>query len=172
MSELTNIPEGFVCDTDAKAMWVCEKIKEKRNECEYMVNWYEQKIKQIKEQTEFDTLGLQIMLSEYFQTVPHKKTKTQESYTFPGGKLVLKKQDPEYKRDEKTAVDWLKKNGGAQFVKVKEELAWKELKEAANGVVNGQIVLREEITEDGEIIQITVPGIEVIERDPKFCVEV
>ena len=110
------------------------------------------------------------MLFEYFQTVPHRKTKTQESYSFPGGKLYLKKQNPEYRRDEKTVIAWLKENGGEQFVKVKEELDWSALKDAS-GVVDGKLIAGEKVNEDGEIIPIVVPGVEIIEREAKFVVE-
>lgn len=163
MSELLQIePEGFVIDTDAKAGWALQKIKEARADRDAWVKWYEDKIKEITEQTDFNTMNLERMLAEYFATVPHKKTKTQESYSLPGGKLVLKTQNPEYKRDDKTVIDWLKANKMTDYVKVKEELAWADLK-GATAAFEGHIV-----TEDGEI----VPGIEVIERDAKFVVEV
>lgn len=163
MSELLQIePEGFVIDTDAKAGWALQKIREARADRDAWVKWYEDKIKEITEQTDFNTMNLERMLAEYFATVPHKKTKTQESYSLPGGKLVLKTQNPEYKRDDKTVIEWLKANKMTDFVKVKEELAWSDLK-GATAAFEGHIV-----TEDGEI----VPGIEVIERDAKFVVEV
>jgi phage host-nuclease inhibitor protein Gam len=164
MSELLKAEaEGFVIDTDAKAEWALQKIREARADRDRWVAWYTDKIKEIKEQTDFDTMNLERMLAEYFATVPHKKTKTQESYKLPGGKLVLKTQNPEYKRDDKAVIEWAKATKGMeQFVKVKEELAWQELKDATE-VFEGHIV-----TEDGEI----VPGIEVVNRDAKFSVEV
>ena len=160
MSEM--MQEAFVIDSDAKAQWALKKIAEARADRDTWVEWYTEKIRQIKEQTDFDTANLEMMLADYFQTVPHKSTKTQESYTLPGGKLILKKQNPEYVRDDKTAIDWLKANGGDAYVKVEEKLDWATLK-ADTQVVNGQVV-----TMDGEI----VPGIEVIDREPKFTVEV
>lgn len=173
MSELYREDDGFVIDTDAKAEWALGKIREKRVERDKFVEWYNAKIKEITEQTDFETMNLERMLAEYFGKTEqyHKRTKTQESYSLPSGKLILKKQNPEYKRDEKAAVAWLEKNGYAQFVKVKKELAWSELKDAS-AVVNGKIVCGEQITEDGEIIQMVVDGIEVIERPEKFVVEV
>ena len=163
MSELVNFePEGFVIDSDAKAGWALDKIREARADRDRWVKWYQDKIAEITAQTDFDTMNLERMLAEYFASVPHKKTKTQESYSLPGGKLVMKTQNPEYKRDDKTVIDWLKKNNGGEFIKVKEELAWSDLK-AATAAFEGHIV-----TEDGEII----PGIEVIERPEKFIVEV
>ena len=163
MSEFMNLePEGFVIDTDAKAGWALQKIKEARADRDAWVAWYQQKIREITEQTDFNTMNLERMLAEYFQTVPHKKTKTQETYSLPGGKLILKVQNPEYKRDDKAVIDWLKENNLSDFVKVKEELNWADLK-AKTAVFEGHIV-----TEDGEI----VPGVEVVEREAKFVVEV
>lgn len=163
MSELLKIePDGFVIDTDAKAEWAMTKIKEARADRDRWVKWYEDKIKEITEQTDFNAMNLERMLAEYFATVPHKKTKTQESYSLPGGKLVLKTQNPEFKRDDKAVIEWAKANNLPQYVKIKEELAWSDLK-GATDVFEGHIV-----TEDGEI----VPGVEVIERDAKFIVEV
>ena len=163
MSELLKAEaEGFVIDTDAKAEWALQKIREARADRDNWVAWYKAKIDEITEQTDFDTMNLERMLAEYFATVPHKKTKTQESYKLPGGKLVLKVQNPEYKRDDKAVIDWAKANGFGQDVKGEEKLAWAELKDAT-AVFEGHIV-----TEDGEII----PGVEVINREAKFVVEV
>lgn len=163
MSELINIEaDSFVIDTDAKAEWALDKIREARADRDRWVKWYTDKIQEITEQTDFDTMNLERMLAEYFASVPHKKTKTQESYKLPGGKLVLKTQNPEYKRDDKAVIEWAKANNLGQFVKVEEKLAWAELKDAT-AVFEGHIV-----TEDGEI----VPGVEVVNREAKFIVEV
>lgn len=162
MSELIERNEEFVIDTDAKAEWALKKIAEARADRDAWVAWYEAKINEIKEQTDFNTMNLERMLADYFSTVPHKKTKTTESYVLPGGKLILKTQNPEFKRDDKTVIEWLKANQYNNFVKVKEELDWAGLK-GATAVIGGKIA-----TEDGEF----VPGIEVIEREPKFVVEV
>lgn len=163
MSELVNIEaEGFVIDTDAKAEWALQKIREARADRDRWVEWYKAKIEEITAQADFDTMNLERLLADYFATVPHKKTKTQEAYKLPGGKLVLKTQNPEYKRDDKAVIAWAKENGFGKFVRVKEELAWQELKDAT-AVFEGHIV-----TEDGEV----VPGVEVTNREAKFVVEV
>ena len=162
MSEIINESEGFVIDSDAKALWALKKIKEAREDRDFWLSWYKQKEKEITEQTDFDTMNLERMLADYFATVPHKSTKTQESYTLPGGKLILKKQNPEYTRDDSTVIEWLKANKMPQFVKIEEKLDWAGLK-AATAVFEGNVV-----TEDGEII----PGITVTDREAKFVVEV
>ena len=164
------VPTGWVCDSDAKAGWAMEKIRQARKDRDMWVSWYKEKIAEIEAQTDANTANLEHMLFEYFSTVPHKKTKTQESYSFPGGKLVLKLQQPEFKRDEKAVIDWLKETKNEQFIKVKEELDWAALK-AACGVVDGKLIAGETVNEDGEIIQIVVPGVDVVEREPKFVVD-
>lgn len=156
------INEGFVIDNDVKADWAVRKIAEIRDDCDRMTEWYRQQTGKIKEAADADISRLEHMLSEYFVIVPHKVTKTQESYTLPTGKLVVKKQNPEYKRDDKKVIAWLKDNGGGEYVKVSESLDWASLK-SKSGIVGNSLV-----NEDGEII----PGIEVVEREPKFSVEI
>ena len=151
----------FIIDTDEKAAWAVSRIAEKRAKCDEFVKWYKDKIKEIEEATEADCAFLSGSLERYFDSVPHKTTKTTESYSFPGGKLTRKKQQTEFKRDDAAVIEWLKKNAGGQFVKVEEKLDWAGFKDAT-GVFEGTVV-----TADGEI----VPGIEVIERPDKFVVE-
>ena len=156
-----NINDYSVIDTDEKANWAARKIKEARDRRDEFVAWYEQKIKEINEQTDAETATLEARLADYFANVPHKVTKTQESYSFPGGKLVLKRQNPEFKRDDKTIIEWARTNA-PQYIKTEERLDWASLKDAT-GTFEGTVV-----TEDGEII----PGIEVVERPAKFVVDV
>lgn len=154
--------DSFVIDTDAKAEWALQKIREARADRDRFVKWYTDKIKEIKEQCDFNTMNLERMLKEYFDSVPHRETKTQSVYDLPTGKLFVKKQNPEYKHDDKTVIDWLKKNGGNQFIEVEESLKWGDLKKAG-AVVGGKM-----FDENGE----EIPGIEVVNKDPVFCVEV
>lgn len=161
MSEVQREP-SFEIDTDAKAEWALQKIREARADRDRWVEWYNHKIAEVKEATDINTANLEFMLERYFNTVPHKKTKTQESYSLPGGKMVLKRQNPEYKRDEKVAIAWLKENGCDQYIKVSESLDWATLK--GDTIVSGGKIF----TTDGE----EIPGIEVIDRPEKFTVEV
>lgn len=161
MSELIK-EESFVIDTDAKAEWALQKIREHKADRDRFVKWYKDKIKEITEQCDFDTMNLERMLKEYFDTVPHRETKTQSVYDLPTGKIYIKKQNPDFKHDDKTVIEWLKNNGGGRFIEVEETLKWGDLKKAG-AVVGGKM-----FTEDGE----EIPGIEVIDREPLFCVDV
>lgn len=154
--------DGFVIDSDAKAGWAVRKIAAKRAERDEMVSWYKAQIKKAEEDTDKSTSYLEKLLADYFRTVPHKSTKTQDSYTFPGGKLILKTQNPQFNRDEKTVIEWLEKNKMTNYVKTEKKLDWDGLKKVTD-VFEGTVV-----TEDGEI----VPGITVEYLEPKFVVEV
>lgn len=164
MSEYVNEFEGFLIDTDTKAEWAMGKIREIRQNRDRMIDWYKAQIDAVTKETDFQTMNLERMLNDYFlmTEAAHKRTKTTESYSLPSGKLILRKQNPEYKRDDARVLEWMKANDYPQYIKVKEELDWAGLK--ANGaVLNGKLY-----TEEGE----EVPGVEVVERDPKFVVEV
>lgn len=162
MSEF--ISDEFVIDTDSKAEWALNKIREARANRDKMIDWYNAKIKEISEQTDFDTFNLERLLSEYFRMTAdvHKKTKTTESYSLPSGKLVMKAQQPEFKRDDSKVIEWLKGHDGADYVRIEEKLDWAGLK-ARSAVIGGKL-----FDENGE----EIAGIEVIEREPKFVVEV
>ena len=170
--EPASVPEHWVCDSDGKAKWICEQIKQIEDNRDYMIAWYKEQIEKAKKTAEFDRMKWESYLAAYFDTVPHKKANKSESYSFPGGKLVLKRQDPEYKKDENTVIAWLKEHNAPQFVKVKETLDWDSLKKSCSGDADGKMIFGEEITEDGEIVQVTIPGIDVVYREDKFCVEV
>lgn len=147
--------------TDIEAGWQLKRRKEIIADRDELIMFYKERIKAVEQDAEFKLAGIDRALEAFFNTVPHKKTKTQEYYQHPFGKLMLKKQAPEFKRDDKAVIDWLKTNKKDQFVKVTESLDWAGLK--GEVVVCGNAV----VTEDGE----PVPGIVVVEREDKFCVE-
>ena len=98
-----------------------------------------------------------LILYQWCKTI---EAKTQISYKLQGGSLVLKEQQPKYDTDDAELVPWLKQNGLAEFVKVKEEANWAELKKTLTIGPD----MKTMITGDGEI----VPGIKVETRLPKF----
>lgn len=172
IEEPATVSEYWVCDSDGKAKWVCEQIKKVKDNLDYMLAWYAEQVKKAKETAEFECAKWESYLAAYFDTVPHKKAGKSESYSFPGGKLIRKRQDPEFKKDEAVAIAWLKEQNAPQFVKVKETLDWDNLKKSCAGFAEGKVVFGEQVTEDGEIVPVFVPGIEVVERADKFVVEV
>ena len=147
--------------TDIEAGWQLKRRKEIIDDRDELIAFYEAQIKAVKEDADFKLGFIERALYAFFMTKEHKKTKTEESVTLPLGKLMLKAQDPEYKRDDKTVIEFLKKNPETmKYVKVKEELDWSSLKADTTVVGNGIS------NSDGEII----PGIEVVPREPKFTI--
>lgn len=175
MSELikgTEISGRFTVDNDMKAEWCLNKIRKAREqqsrekaELQRQMQFYQDQMEIIDRKTEEEVGFFESMLRDYFSSRVDegftKSTKTQTAYKLPTGKLVLKKQNPDFVRDDATVIAWLKENGG-QFIKTKESLDWAELKKTVT--VNGGSI----VTADGEI----VPGVKVVSNEDTFIVEV
>ena len=176
MSELLKeeapVRERFEVDNDMKAEWVLSKIrsirKEQKKETDELLrqmHFYEDHLDMICKQADEEVAFFESMLTGYFASRMEdgftKSTKTQISYKLPTGKLVLKKQAPEYERKDDELLPWLKQNR-PDLVKVTESANWAELKKSVK--INGENV----VTADGEV----VPGVKVTVREDKFEVEV
>lgn len=161
-------PERFIIDGDKKADWAIGKIKEEQENTNRLrliamskIAELQCRIKELDERTERRTGNLKALLMDYMQTVkPTKQTKTQTQYELLSGKLVWKKQQPLYERDEAALLNWAEQTI-PELVKVKKEVSWADLKKRAD--VSGDNLLL-----DGEVI----PGVTVIEREDVFEVQV
>ena len=155
------IEEELEVRTDLEAGWQLERRNKIIADRDELIAFYKERIKAVEEDADFKLGFIDRALFAYFKTVKHKKTATQESYTLPGGKLVLKKQNPEYNRDDDTVIAWLKKSGATEYVKTVESLDWANLKKDAT-VLGDKL-----INADGE----EIPGITVVAKPDKFTVE-
>lgn len=161
-------PERFIIDNDKKADWAIEKIKDERAEFDRLkkialdrIAELNQRVKDLQERTDRRTGNLKYLLMDYMQTVkPTKQTKTQTQYELLSGKLVWKKQQPLYERDETALLAWAEQTA-PELVKVRKEVSWSDLKKQAD--VSGKSLLL-----DGEVI----PGVTVNEREDVFEVVV
>ena len=167
INEMVDNEEQFSINDDSKAEWALNKIAEEKAEMQRMINVansmimkYQEKIEVYQKQFESKTAFLKEQLRQYFETVPHKSTKTQETYKLPSGTLKLKKQNPEYIRDEEKLLEWVKANK-LSYVKTKESVNWADLKKELKFVNN------KALTEDGEIVD----GVTVSERPSVFEIE-
>ena len=155
------VVEEIEVRSDIEAGWQLERRKKLLADRDELIAFYEAQIEAVKEDADYKLGFIERALFAYFKTKKHTKTQTQEYVKLPLGKLMLKKQNPEFKRDDAKVIEWLKENGAPEFVKVEEKLDWANLKKATT-IVGNAIV-----NTDGEII----PGVEVIEREDKFCIE-
>lgn len=159
--EEEELQEVAVLD-DASAEMLLNRIKWANEQYERMEAWYAHQLEKAREVRDRTVQWAEHGLRAYFDMVPVKKTKTQVSYELPGGKLILKAQQPKFDVKDEVLVPWLKQNGLKDLVKVEESANWAELKKTVK--IAGDAVTNE----DGEII----PGITVTPRDPKFVVTV
>lgn len=146
--------EGFVIDSDAKADWALKKIATEQKEYDRLKSLAEEEIAEIQsrfayEKQRFDnsTNYLKGLLRNYFMTVEHKETKTQESYKLLNGSLVLKKATTKMVQDEKTLLEWLEKNNEDSFIETVKKPKWGEFKKNLT-IVDGKAVNNE----TGEVV--------------------
>lgn len=127
--------ETFKIDTDALADWALKKIKEERAEATRIIQIGNDQIAEItmkqiaiRDQSENKCKYLLRLLSDYFNSVPHKETKTQESYKLLSGSLVMKKPTVKYERDEKAFSEWLTNNGYDEYLETVIKPKWADFK--------------------------------------------
>lgn len=152
--------EGFVCDDDQKAEWCLLQIRRAKEEKERWKAHYKAALESINAGLDETIARMEMFLYGYFKTVPHKRTKTEENYPLPSGKIMLKAQNTTFEYDEAEVLEWLKQNKKG-FIKVKESLDWEGLKDTLTVV--GDTVA----DEDAQII----PCIKAVEHQPEFKVQ-
>lgn len=131
--------ERWQIENDQDADWAVKKIQSAKAELDRWTRYYTGLIDKVSNSTENTVSFMTARLREYFDKVPHKETKTTEKYPLPSGELILKKPKAVWNHDDETLLDWMKKNGFSEFVKVTEKPDWagfkKRLTEDSNGVI-------------------------------------
>ena len=128
-------PEAYAIRTDAEADRALEKIQDARAEyerlataCRERIAEFEARIEAAQAACEREVGYYSGLLHEYFGSVPHKATKTQETYSLPSGKLIWKKPSVTIRRDDEAVLEWAK-HGAPWLVWNTPKLNWKALKE-------------------------------------------
>lgn len=152
-------PEWEIMDDDG-AEWAIRRIAEAQSDTAKWEAHYKAQLEKIAQRNQETIDFMTAKLHQYFDTVPHKMTKTQESYALPSAKLVFKAQQPAFSRSETELLPWVKQNA-PELVKVAESTDWAALKKRI--VLNGGSIVD---AETGEII----PGVIAEERPPVFQV--
>jgi TolA-binding protein len=144
--------ESFTITNDKSADWALSQIHEAQIERDRLVTLAEEQIKdledkinEIKTKYETDTAYLKSLLAQYFQTVPHKETKTQETYKLISGSLVFKKPSQKINHDDDALIAAL---DGSEYVETKKTFKWGEYKKNLQ-IVDDKVI----IAETGEIVE-------------------
>ena len=147
---------------DGEAEWAMRKMAEAKSDTERWAAYYAEQLEKIRKSNDWQIALMEAALRDYFDRVPHRKTKTSEKYALPSGELVLKQQEPEWSHDDAALLQYCKENGLTELVKVKESVAWADLKKrltvAEDGLVYDQ--------ETGEAID----SVTCTPREPKFTI--
>lgn len=105
-------------------------------------------IDEIDEKLEKKTSFLKGALRLYFQSVPHKETKTQETYKLLNGSLVMKKATQKMVKDDETLLKYFHEHNLEDFIKVKESPDWSRYK-AECEILDGKCVN----VQTGEVVE-------------------
>lgn len=141
-----DMQKGFSIKDDAVADWAVKKIAEEQAELERLtiiakqqIDALQLKVKYLEEVAERKTSFLKGCLSEYFRTVPHKSTKTQESYKLLSGSLVMKLPSQKMVKDDAELVEYFHKNNMSEYIKIEEKPMWAEFKKNLS-IIDGNVI--------------------------------
>jgi hypothetical protein len=149
--------EHFVIDNDQKADWALRKIREERSELERLSELAAAQKAEIdfrldaaKKRCEQETGSLLALLGAYFDTVPHRKTKTQEQYRLLSGSLVRKLGGIDYQRDDGKLTGWMMEHEFDELVDVKVTPKWGSFKRLLTADPETGVVV---LAETGEVVE-------------------
>ena len=161
---------GWKIADDACADWAVAKIAEERAELDRIKRLADEQIARImgrvadaEKRYRNGTDYLTGKLADYFGTVPHKKTKTTESYRLLSGTLKVKLGGVAMKQDDEKLLEYLKASGNSEMIQMSEKPRWGEFKKRLE--ILGDVVVDKTT---GEVVE----GVEVIEKPDTFTVDV
>ena len=174
MEDLTAEEPGatkvFKITDDSLADWAVCKIADERAELARLKELADEQIARIMEKVaaaekrcENNTSFMTSKLAEYFETVPHKETKTKHSYRLLSGALVKKIGGVSMEKDDEKLLEYFKNSGNDDMIQTVEKPKWGEFKKRLE-IVGGQII----DTDTGEIVE----GVEIVTKADTFVVEI
>ena len=162
-------PERFVIDSDRKAEWAVNRIKEIAADKQKWLDFYAAKIEAVIDECDYKTSNLTEKLRQYFLTLEGaKETKTQFSYELPSGKLVLKKAKTEFKITDEDKFTAAVAERLPELMKTKTVAKpdWAAIKKRVFRLASGDVGYADD---DGEITMLN--GVELIDVPEKFEVK-
>jgi len=145
--------EGQIEENDHIAL---EQIKVLEEEIEQVKGWAYGENQKAQKHIEF----LKSQLYPYHLMILEADPKA-KTIKLPHGKMEIRSQQPEIKRDDETLLDWLNGEALFKFVKVEQSPDWQALKQNTT-IDNGKFIY----TETGQVIE----GVVAVNRPDKFTV--
>lgn len=162
MDMQTRDRDVFEVASDTEALWAMRKIAQANKDLAELEAFYARQLDKARNQAQATVDVMTSLLRAYFDRVPHRVTKTQQSYALPMGKLVCKQQEPEYTRDNQRLVAWMESAGRQDMVKTQKTADWPALKKVCVPQKDGRVV----DAETGEVVD----GVTATPREPVFQV--
>lgn len=162
-------PEGYEITNDVQAEMALRDVLEQNatrdrllKAADEMISKYQAQKRALVEEFERKNAWNTMALQNYFAKVDKHTTKTQQSYRLLSGRLLMKRQHPEYEWNEADLLGWAQDNAPEYIKEVtKTSIDWAGLKKAITQ--NGDQAI---YTETGEVLPVTVrarPDVFVIE---------
>ena len=137
IEDITEDKKEFVIDSDAKADWAINIIKQEQAEQERLINSIDEQIEILKAKKERIAENdkcrfLKGKLNQYFESITDgkKELKTCIKYKLANGELIFKKSQKKYERDDKAILEWLNQHDKYDYIKVTHSVDWSALKDA------------------------------------------
>lgn len=145
-ADIEAVSDTFKIDNDFKADWALRKIKDEYDERDRLIKVAQDHIEELEcyvaglnDKYECKVGYLKSLLFTYFESVPHKETKTQESYKLMSGSLVKKKGSEKIAHDDEKLLAYLKADKAVGYIKVVEKADWAEFKKDLK-IIDGVVV--------------------------------
>lgn len=163
--------QAFIIDNDQKADWALRIVADEKREYDRIHQLAETQREEIDQKEAAAerrynqrTAYLRSLLAYYFETVPHRKTKTRESYKLLSGTLIRNLPKPKPVYEERELIQYLKDNDMTDLIKTEEKARWGELKKLLD-LSQG---IHPVIKDTGELVEC----IQIDETPAEFKVEV
>lgn len=155
---------------DSAADWAVQKIAEERAELARIealaaeqTARINEKVEAARRRCENGTAFMTSKLAEYFETVPHKETKTKHSYRLLSGTLVRKIGGVSMEKDDEKLIEHLRASGNEEYIQLTAKPMWGEYKKRLE--IMGSHVIDKDT---GELVE----GVTVTEKPDTFVVDI
>ena len=140
------LTETFAVKDDNTADWALRAIRDDEAErdrliaiANHQIEELNAQIEEIREKYDRKTAFLKGCLAMYMNDVPHKETKTQETYQLLTGKLVLKKASHKMVPNDDALVKYLETEKCSELIKVIRKPDWATVKKSL-AIMDGDVV--------------------------------
>lgn len=158
--DVNTIEYAPIDDMDADECF--KKIRNIERYRQFWLDYYQKKIDEVNNRCDNNIAFQNRKLRDFFNTVPHRSTKTMEAYDLPNGRISMTFATQKLVPNKDAIIKRFEENGDDEFIKTKtvRELDWSKYKSRLFISENGDVLDRE----TGEIITDVAVQVE----EPKF----